>query len=83
MLRWLFFWRPPCLLRVVIANFKDDQAPAIRGVLWSSRGHWLTLREPLMLKAEPTTSGDKLIEERLVGEVVIHRSNVAYLQVLP
>jgi hypothetical protein len=61
---------------VVIVNLKDDPSTAIRGVLWQSRGAWLTLRKAHVLHAgdEPTTAD---------GEIVVHRSNVAFLQVLP
>lgn len=75
MLRWLCFWRPPCLLAQVIVNLKDDPSTAIKGVLWQSRGHWLTFRDCSLLKAaSPPTKMD--------GEVVIHRSNVAFMQAL-
>jgi hypothetical protein len=73
-MRW--WWQPPCLLRVVILNVKDDPAVAIRGVLWSMRGPWLTVRQPVLLRAggEQTT---------VDGEVVIHRDNVSFMQVVP
>jgi len=60
----------------VIVNLKDDPAAALRGVLWSSRGAWLTLRDVSVLRvgAEPA---------RLDGDVVLHRANVAFIQVLP
>jgi hypothetical protein len=45
-------------------------------VLWGSRGAWLTLRETSVLKAGAAATP-------LDGEAVIHRSNVAFLQVLP
>jgi len=72
----LLWWRPPCLLRSVIVNLKSDSDVAVRGVLWHSRGAWLVLREPALLRpAGPATPVD--------GDVVIHRDNVAFLQVLP
>lgn len=74
-MRWLLFWRPPCLLRAVIVNLTSDSESAIKGVLWSARGPWLTFKECALLKAHLTTPID--------GDVVIHRSNVAFLQVLP
>jgi hypothetical protein len=74
-MRWLLFWRPPCLLRSVIVNLKSDPESAIKGVLWSARGPWLTFKECSLLKPGQTTSVD--------GDVVLHRSNVAFLQVLP
>jgi hypothetical protein len=73
---WLFWWRPPCVLRAVIVNLKDDPTTAIKGVLWSSRGAWLTVREPFLLKAGMQPA-------RMDGDVIIHRSNVAFLQVVP
>jgi hypothetical protein len=76
MLRWLCFWWPPCLLRATIVNLKDDPSTAIRGVLWSSRGHWLTFRDCSLLKAGQPPA-------RMDGEVVIPRANVAFLQVVP
>jgi hypothetical protein len=71
----LMWWRPPCLLRVVIVNLVSDDT-AVRGVLWSSRGPWLTLRDAAVLKPqmEPTP---------VDGEVIVHRGNVAFVQVLP
>jgi hypothetical protein len=75
-LRSLCWWRPPCLLRKVIVNFQHDATEAVEGVLWSSRGAWFTLRAVSALKAnhQPTP---------IPGDVVIHRSNIAYMQVLP
>lgn len=74
-LSWLFWWRPPAMLQLVIVNLQDDRTTAIRGVLWTSRGPWLRLREPMLLKVglEPVL---------LDGEVIIHRSNISFLQVV-
>jgi hypothetical protein len=75
-MRWLLFWRPPCLLRRVILNFTHDSTEALEGALWASRGPWLTLREVSAIKlGQPPV--------KLVGDVVIHRDRVAYLQVAP
>ena len=75
-MRWLLWWRPPCLLRSVIVNLNQSDATALRGVLWQSRGAWLVLREVQLLKANaPVTPVD--------GEVVIHRAMVTFIQVLP
>jgi len=73
--RALLWWRPPCLLRRVVLNVVDDEA-AYEGVLWGSRGAWLTFRDVRVLQvgAAPAT---------LDGELVIHRTRVAFLQVLP
>lgn len=71
----LFWWRPPCLLRVVLVSLVSDPDLALRGVLWRSRGAWLVLKDGELVKphGEPT---------KVDGELVIHRSNVAFLQVL-
>ena len=70
------WWRPPCLLRSVLVNLVSDHDSALRGVLWQSRGPWLVLRDVSVIKpqAAPTP---------VDGDVVIHRSNVAFLQVFP
>jgi hypothetical protein len=70
------WWRPPCLLRRVILNLVSDRDAAYSGVLWSSRGAWLTFRDVAALRqgAEPA---------KLDGDLVVHRSNVEFLQVLP
>lgn len=76
MWRWLFWWRPPCLLRRVVLNFAHSETEAFEGVLWSYRGGWLTLRDASALKAgQPPT--------KIPGDVVVHRSQLAYLQVSP
>lgn len=72
MFRWLCFWRP-CLLRRVIVNFTATSTEAVGGVLWSWRGGWLTLKQPIAYKA-----GIK--PEKLPGDVVIHRSQIQFLQ---
>lgn len=71
----LFWWRPPCLLRTVIVNMVGESETAYQGVLWGSRGAWLTLREVHALRhgAEPA---------KMDGEMVIHRDRVAFLQVV-
>jgi hypothetical protein len=60
---------------VVIVNLKDDPQTAIKGVLWTSRGAWLTVREAALLRggSAPTP---------VDGEVIVHRSNVSFLQAL-
>ncbi len=64
------------MLRACIVNLKDDPTTALKGVLWSARGPWLTFRDASLLKERvPATPID--------GEVIIHRSNVSFLQVLP
>lgn len=75
-LRWLLWWRPPCLLRTVIVTLKHDPDNALRGVLWGARGAWLTLRDAAFLRSASAVTP-------IDGEIVVHRDNVAYLQVLP
>jgi hypothetical protein len=55
---------------------KDDPSTAIKGVLWSSRGAWLTFKDCTGLKpGQPPAPID--------GDVVMHRDRVSFLQVLP
>lgn len=72
----LCWWRPPCLLRRVIVNFQHDSTEAMEGVLWKSRGPWLTLRNVTAMKAGQPSA-------QMMGDVTVHRSNVAYMQVMP
>lgn len=70
------WWRPPCLLRRVLVNLTTDKDTALRGVLWRTRGPWLVLRQVELLKPQtkPTL---------MDGDVIVHRSHVAFIQVLP
>jgi hypothetical protein len=72
--RWLCWWRPPFILRSVLLNLKTGEA--LSGVLWNARGPWFTLRQAsaLIAGAKPAP---------IDGEAVIHRDNVAFVQVLP
>lgn len=70
---WLCFWRPPCRLRRVIVNLTYTQTEAFQGVLWSYRGGWVTLRD-----ASALTSGQR--PTPIDGDVIIHRSQIAYFQ---
>jgi hypothetical protein len=70
------WWRPPCLLRGVLVTLVSDSETAFKGVLWRSRGPWLVLRDVSIIKAR---TAPLLVD----GEVVIHRANLAFLQVLP
>lgn len=72
----LLWWRPPCLLRVVIVTLKSDADLGIRGVLWGYRGSWLTLRDVEFLRTSAPPA-------RMDGELVVPRDNVSFLQVLP
>jgi hypothetical protein len=69
------WWQPPCLLRSVIVNLKSDDTVALKGVLWATRGPWLTLRNVHALRVSGATAP-------MDGEVVVHRTNVAFLQVV-
>ena len=74
-MRWLCWWRPPCLLRRVIVNFQHDSTEAFEGVLYQYRGGWLTLKDAAALKAN-------LPPVKIPGDVIVHRSTIAYLQVV-
>ena len=54
----------------------DGSSQAIRGLLWQSRGAWLVMRD-----CHALVEGQQA--QPIDGEVVIHRSNVSFLQVLP
>jgi hypothetical protein len=75
-MRWLCFWRPPCLLRRVLVNCTHDSTEAFEGVLWAYRGGWLTFRDVSAIKVGQAAA-------KLPGEIVMHRSQVAYFQVAP
>jgi hypothetical protein len=64
------------MLRVVILNLKADAGVAYRGVLWRYRGGWFVLRDVALLHAQGNATP-------FDGEMVVHRANVSYLQVLP
>ena len=70
----MFWWRPPCVLRTVIVVLRSDDETALRGVLWQSRGPWLVLRDVELLKPAAAPA-------RVDGDAVVHRDNVAFLQV--
>lgn len=54
----------------------SDPESAIRGVLWQARGPWLVMRSAALVKAgAPPIPID--------GEIVIHRANLAYVQMEP
>jgi hypothetical protein len=76
MLGWLCWWRPPFWRRRVIVNLIHDPTEAFEGILWAySWGGWLTLKEVSALKAGVPPAP-------IPGDVVMHRSNLAYTQVL-
>jgi hypothetical protein len=72
----LLWWRPPCLLRTVLVNLIEDRDTALKGVLWQSRGPWFVLRDVAIVRPG-------LAPAAMDGEVVVHRRNVAFVQVLP
>jgi hypothetical protein len=72
----LFWWRPPCIYRRVIVNFTHDSTEAIEGVLFAYRGGWLTLKDCAPLKAGR-------VPEKIPGDIIVHRSAIAFLQVAP
>lgn len=75
-MRWLLFWRPPCLSHRVLVNFTHTESEAIEGVLVASRPRWLILKDASALKA-----GQAPV--KMPGDVYVDRSTVAYLQVAP
>lgn len=62
--------------RTVIVNMLGDDTQAIRGVLWE------TTREHLVLKGAELLA-DKMTPTKLDGDLVVFKSRVAWLQVLP
>ena len=70
------WWRPPCILQNVIVNLVHEDH-AIRCVLWRTRGPWLVLRGATLLPADGTPN------RPFDGDIVIHRAQVSYIQVLP
>jgi len=63
------------VLERVLLNVTYNPNEALQGVLFSARGGWLTLKDVSALTpGSPPTPVD--------GEVVIHVSKVAYMQVL-
>lgn len=71
--RRLAWWRPPYVLRSVVVNFTDD-VPAIGGVLWASRGPFLTLKQATLDPAGRKVPID--------GDVVIERDKVSFVVVV-
>lgn len=59
----------------MIVNLKSEDSGALRGVLWSTRGPWLTLRNVSVIRTGGGVSA-------LDGEAIIHRDNVSFLQVV-
>jgi hypothetical protein len=57
-------------------NLKDDPTTAIRGVLWKTRGPFITLVQAFALKVGNQPA-------QIDGDVIIERDNVSFYQVLP
>jgi hypothetical protein len=72
----LLWWRPPFLYGSVLVNLISDPDTAVRGVAWESHGAWLVIRQAALVKANAAATP-------MDGEVVIHRSNIAFVQVVP
>jgi hypothetical protein len=70
-----WFVAPPCLRQSVVVNLISEPDTAIRGVLWSVRGSWFVLKNAAVLKPQ-------LEPLAIDGDVIIHRTNVAFVQVL-
>ena len=73
---WIWWMqRPPALRSRVIVNLVSSDRLAVRGVWWKQHGSWLIVRDAAALPVE----GPPV---RMDGDVLIHRSNVAFVQVL-
>lgn len=68
------WWRSPFHLKAVIVTLQSDDDTAIRGVAWQTRGAWIVLKNAELLRPH----ADPL---KIDGDVVIARSNVAFVQV--
>lgn len=73
---WWVLDQPPCIKRRVVVQLKADPDVGYQGVLWSSRGSWLTLRNVTALR-------DGREATAVPGEAVFPRAEVLFLQVLP
>ena len=65
--------RYPVLKRVIVNTRTGN---AFRGLLWAKKADYLVLRQAEML-------GEAATRTPMDGEVVIERSNVDFMQVLP
>ena len=71
---WFGYFQAPFYLRSVILNLQSGEA--LSGAAWSTRGPWITLRNAQLLKAGS-------VPMPIDGEAIVHRQNVAFIQVLP
>lgn len=69
----MFAWRRTAVRKRVVLNLANK---AFNGILWAKRGPLLVLRDAQLLEAgrEP---------QQVDGEVVIERTQVEFMQVLP
>jgi small nuclear ribonucleoprotein (snRNP)-like protein len=67
---------PPCLRHTVLVTLKSETETALKGVLWDTRRPWLVLRNVFLVRDDNSPA------VRMDGEVIVHRDNVAFLQVL-
>ena len=68
----LAFWRAPFIYRFCIVTTISNPDSPFRGVLWTQRGAWLVLKQAQMLREGAPVALD--------GDVIIDRSNVAFIQ---
>ena len=71
---WPWPWRPPFVYHSVLVNLKSNPHEGLQGVVWGTRGPWITLRKAALAKANGDT-------QPMDGDVVIHRDNIAFVQV--
>lgn len=71
---WWYGHRVPCVAQAVIVNLKSDPDTAFAGILADSFGRWLVLRKVTAIRADGKSTP-------MDGEQMIHRSNVAFIQV--
>jgi len=76
-LRSLFWWRPPYLSRRVIVHQVSDTSASVSGVVWESRGAYITLKDAYLLRSEPQGAPPLKID----GEATFHQSQIAWVQV--
>jgi hypothetical protein len=69
----MFAWRRTAVRKGVVVNLADK---AFSGILWAQRGPLLVLRDVELLEAGRAP-------QKVDGEVVIERSRVQFIQVLP
>lgn len=69
----MFAWRRTAVRKRVVLNLANK---AFNGILWAKRGPLLVLRDAQLLEAgrEP---------QQVDGEIVIERTQVEFMQVLP